>query len=284
MAPGVNIYSTWPKGTNTDARIRISGTSPIEYTALGMEFSGTTDANGITKTAYDCGKGYPEQFPAGVRGNLAMIERGSRDGKDFYFTDKVRNAQAAGALGVVIYNNAVGSFSGSLGSPGNPPWVPVVSISKVNGEALIALGNPVVTLINKLVTNPYYLNSGTSMAAPQAAGIAGLTLAQCPSLGYADIKSALLNTVDKIQAVEEKMVSGGRVNAFAALTSILMPGDLSGDCRIGLDDAILALRILSGLPPQLPYPCPSCGKDVSGDHKIGLQEAIFILQNVAGMR
>jgi subtilisin family serine protease len=285
MAPGVNIYSTWPQGTNTDARIRISGTSPIEYTALGMAFAGTTDANGIIGTAYDCGKGYPWQFPAGVGDYIAVIERGnSPDLPSFTFAAKVSNAQTAGAKGVIIYNYDIGIFSGTLGSPGYPPWVPVVSVTKANGEALIALGNPVVTLINKLVTNPYHFNSGTSMAAPQVAGIAGLTLAQCPSLRYADIKSALLNTVDKFPEVVDKMVSGGRVNAFAALTSILVPGDLSGDCRIGLDDAILALQILSGLPPQLPYPCPSCGKDVSGDNKIGLQEAIFILQNVAGMR
>ena len=123
------------------------------------------------------------------------------------------------------------------------------------------------------------------MAAPQVAGIAGLTLAQCPSLSYADIKSAILNTVDKIPAVAGKRVSsGGRVNAFAALTSILLPGDLSGDCRIGIDDAILALQIISGVSPQLSYSCPSCVKDVSGDSKIGLPEAIFILQKVAGMR
>jgi subtilisin family serine protease len=289
MAPGVNIYSTVPEGTNTDARIRVEGASPpVEYTAVGMVYAGITTANGITGTAYDCGKGYPEQFPTGVGGYIAMIERGNSQGlPPFTFADKVRNAQTAGAVGVIIYNNVVDDLDlhgGTLGNPGNPPWAPAVSITKANGDALNTLGNPVVTLINQLVVSPYKMMSGTSMATPQVAGIAGLMLAQCPSLGYSDIKSALLNTVDKILAVEQLMVSEGRVNAFAALTSLLVPGDLSGDCRIGLDDAILALRILSGLPPQLTYPCPSCGKDVSGDNKIGLEEAIFILQNVAGMR
>ncbi|MEI7673256.1 MAG: PA domain-containing protein, partial [Deltaproteobacteria bacterium] len=256
----------------------------VKYSAFGLEFSGTTDANGISGTAYDCGMGYPDQFPTAVRGNIAIIERGNRDGKDFYFSNKVRNAQIAGALGVILYNNVVVDFSGTLSNPGTPPWVPVVSITKANGEALKAIVNPSVTIVNMLTGSPYYLKSGTSMAVPQVAGIAGLTLAQCPSLGYAAIKSALLNTVDKIPAVADKMVSGGRVNAFAALASILAPGDLTGDCRIGLDDAILALQIVSGLPPQLPYFCPSCGKGLNGNSEIGLPEAIFILQKVAGMR
>ena len=292
MAPGVNIYSTVPEGINTDARIRIAGTNPVEYTAVGMVFAGTTDAYGITGTAYDCGKGYPDQFPIGAGGYIAIIERGnSPDLPLFTFAEKVRNAQAAGAAGVIIYNNIVDDLDingGTLGSPGNPLWPPVVSITKANGaalKALVARVNPLVTLINKLITSPYNTKSGTSMATPQVAGIAGLTLAQCPSLSYADIKSAILNTVDKIPAVAGKRVSsGGRVNAFAALTSILLPGDLSGDCRIGIDDAILALQIISGVSPQLSYSCPSCVKDVSGDSKIGLPEAIFILQKVAGMR
>lgn len=286
MAPGVNIFSTVPEGTSTDARIKVL--NQLEYPAIGMVFAGKTDVNGITGTAYDCGKGYPEEFPAAVRGNLALIERGNRDGKDFYFSEKVRNAQTAGALGVIIYNNIEDDFDlhgGTLSSPGNPLWVPVVSITKASGLALKALRPPpIVTLINSLTVSPYKALSGTSMAAPHVAGITGLIMAQCPSLRYDEIKSLLLHTVDKVPAVANKMVSGGRVNAFAALTNILLPEDISGDGRIGLDDAILALQMLSGLPRLTPYSYPTCRKDVNGDSTIGLQEAIFILQKVAGMR
>lgn len=295
MAPGVNIYSTVPEGSDTDARIRIAGAGPVEYAAIGMLFAGRTDANGITGTAYDCGMGYPDQFPAGVSGYIAIIERGhSPSLPPFTFSDKVRNAQNAGAAGVIIYNNNntvddLDLHGGTLGSAGNPLWVPVVSITKANGEALkarIALGNPLVTLINKPVVSPYNTKSGTSMAGPHVAGLAALMLARCPAQSYGEIKSAILNTADKIPAAMGKMVSEGRINAFAALTSLLpiQAGDLSGDCRIGLEDAILALQILSGLTPPIPYPCPSCGNDVNGDDAIGLEEAIFILQKAAGIR
>jgi subtilisin family serine protease len=289
MAPGVRIYSTILEDSETDALVRIEGANPVvEYAALGMRYAGQTGENGITGTAYNCGQGYANQFPAGVNRNIALIQRGNKDGNAFYFYQKVQNAQDAGAKGVIIYNNVVDDFDsngGTLGSSGY--WVPVVSVTKATGEALKALieqGTPTVTLINKPVVTPYGYMSGTSMAAPHVAGVAGLLLAQCPSLSYSRIKSAILDTVDKIGTVAGKMVSGGRVNAFAALKSLLLPGDLTGDCRIGLDDAILALQMLSGLPPPVPYPCPSCGKDVTGDDKIGLQEAIFILQTAADLR
>lgn len=287
MAPGVDIYSTVPVGTHTNALLRVGGaTPPAEFSAIGMKYAGLTGESGITGTAYDCGQGYPEQFPPAVRGNIAIIERSPRSAS-FTFSAKVTNAQAAGALGVIIYNNVVDSFDmtgGTLGSPGD--WVPVISITLANGTALKALvnqGNGPVTLINKPGSGAYGLESGTSMAAPYVAGIAGLVLAQCPTLRYGDIKSAILNTVDIIPAVAGKMVTGGRANAFAALTSLRLTGDLTGDCLIGLDDAILALKILS-LSTQGIYPCPSCGPDASGDNKLGLEDVIFIMQKAANLR
>jgi serine protease len=199
------------------------------------------------------------------------------------FSEKVQNAQSVGARGVIIYNNVVDSLDtngGSLGSSGN--WVPAVSITKAAGEALIALGNPSVTLLNEPVNTSYAYMNGTSMAAPHVAGTAGLLLSRCPSLSYEKIKSAILNSVDKIDSVSQKLVSGGRLNAFAAFKGIFPAGDVDSDCEVGLDDAILAVQVLTRLSPSL---CSACSReDIGEDGKIGLQEVIYILQTVAGLR
>ena len=77
------------------------------------------------------GVGAPADFPAVVRGNLALIERGT-----LQFREKVANAAAAGATGVVVFNNEPGAFLGTLGAPST---VPAVTISREDGRRLLDL-------------------------------------------------------------------------------------------------------------------------------------------------
>ena len=55
-------------------------------------------------------------------------------------------------------------------------------------------------------------------------------------------------------------------------------GDVNGDGRIDLADAILALQVLAGLNPD------GIHLSADGDGRIGLAEAIYILQDMAGLR
>lgn len=130
-------------------------------------------------------------------------------------------------------------------------------------------------------TSGYCEKSGTSMAAPHVSGVAGLILSRKPELGYAQVKSILLENVDKIAAVSDKLVSGGRLNAAKALSQVCYPGEVTGKSGIGLADAILALRIASGMEAGVPV-CRMA--DVNGDGRIGLAEAIYGLQVLSGLR
>ena len=56
------------------------------------------------------------------------------------------------------------------------------------------------------------------MAAPIVSGIAGLLYAKYPFQDYSGIKSIIMNSVDKIGLLSNMLVSGGRVNAYNALT------------------------------------------------------------------
>lgn len=104
--------------------------------AIALRGSGVGTVDGRHLIA--AGIGRPEDFPAGgLAGNIALIERG-----DLTFTQKVANAIAAGASGVVIYNNVTASGVFDLG---NTVAIPVVSITQKDGQDLIA----------KIATQPY---------------------------------------------------------------------------------------------------------------------------------
>lgn len=61
--------------------------------------------------------------------------------------------------------------------------------------------------------------SGTSMATPHVAGVVGLILSQEPGLTPAQVKERLINTSVKTSKLSTASVSGGRVDAFRALSN-----------------------------------------------------------------
>lgn len=85
----------------------------------------------VTAALIFAGIGKPEDFTAiNAAGKIALIERG-----DILFSEKVANAAADGAIGVVIYNRVPGLFTGTLGSLSA---IPAVSLSQEEGLLLKA--------------------------------------------------------------------------------------------------------------------------------------------------
>lgn len=278
MAPGVAIRST---AFDTAASVQVGAT---DYTAVGMSYAGTTPAAGITALLIDCGKGYPADFPPGINSNVALIERGKCEGcADFTFSEKVANAQAAGAAAVIIFNNVTGLFEGTLATAGN--WPPVVSVSDTDGDQLLAAASQGQSVTVKNTATLYGLKQGTSMAAPFVTGVAALLLAENSDLTTAQIKAAILNNVDKVPALAGKVLTGGKLNArFALCSRGTILGDISCNHAMGIEDAIMAIQGVVGISGDA---CPDCiptDMDVNGDSRIGLEEAGYILQRLSGVR
>jgi subtilisin family serine protease len=200
-APGVMVLSSVPAGTGSEASV----TAGSEYRAFGMEFAGMT--NGISGNLVYCGLGQAGEFPAGVSGNIALIQRGTID-----FATKAANAKNAGATAAIIYNNVAGDFSGTLGAAGS--WIPTVAVSDTAGAALRQQASG--TVLNKVSSWDHY--DGTSMATPHAAGVFALVWAANPAMTASSVETTIKNNCDDKGAAGYDTTYGyGRVNANRAL-------------------------------------------------------------------
>src|SRR6267143_5861810 len=213
VAPGVNVLSTVPRGTGRDDRVVRGSTT---YEANELAFSALTGSAGISRQAIYCQKGLSaSDFPAAVAGNIALIQRG-----DSTFASKVRKAQDAGAVAVIIFNNVAGNFNGTLGTARddarNRDWVPGVSLSMADGQALVALGPPTVAVVNAV--GDFNRFSGTSMATPHVSGCAALTWAANPSLSNQQVRDILKRTARDLGLPgPDPQYGAGLVDAAAAV-------------------------------------------------------------------
>ena len=206
-APGVNIYSTYP--TNLVSRTSSVTVGSASYTATNLNFAGTTPLEGITRPVISCGTAQTAaDFPAAVNGNIALILRGTNT-----FADKTTRAKAAGAVGVIIYNNVVDSGTWTMLSAGD--WLPALQITKANGEAILASLPATATMVNYVdpsFTGAYQYLNGTSMACPHVAGAAAFAAWNFPSETMAQRIARILNNNTQVPALSGKVSTGGRLD------------------------------------------------------------------------
>ena len=88
------------------------------------------------------------------------------------------------------------------------------------GARSVDLGAPGVDIVSTIRNSNYASFSGTSMATPYVTGAAALLLAQNSALTAAQLKAAIMNSVDPIAALNGRSVSGGRLNITQALAQI----------------------------------------------------------------
>ncbi len=147
-------------------------------------------------------------------GKVALIIRGACS-----FAEKVANAEAAGAVGTVIYNQNPGNFFGTLGTFSAAG--PSVSISNAEGVVLageIAGGSTSVNLsVLRNFGILYNFISGTSFSGPHVAGVAALVKSVDPSLSPIQVRKIIEMTAEPIGP---KVIFGnGMVRADSAVNA-----------------------------------------------------------------
>lgn len=245
VAPGVGVLSTYPVGQGVNSYAQKNSAL---YAADSL--SGSKKDTVSERFVY-CGIGASaSDFPASVKGNIALIQRGTAT-----FNLKTKNAVAAGASAVIIYNCSkttspstcgnddftVGwTLIGKVDSTGQPniacldptnpisttckddpadlafPWPVAIRLNNADGEAFRSDTNATVTAAN--LADDYATLSGTSMASPHVVGVAALVWGAAPIATAKDVRAAMINTAHDLGASGQDPVFGfGLVDAYLAV-------------------------------------------------------------------
>jgi len=187
--------------------------------------------------------GSPDDFPVDTEGAIALVQRGN----GVNFADKIANAFAAGAAGILVYNNAGDEIVNMAGTEGATGFVGFVGQSYGDQiAAQLAAGRPVTAVFTSdpiegdnpssltpstftswgptpdlefkpdiagiggnvystLNGNTYGSMSGTSMAAPQLAGIVALGIQEYQDR-FAGTNDVDLNTLFRTALVNTAQI------------------------------------------------------------------------------
>lgn len=211
-APGVGVLSTVP--FIPDSWLYVGDQA---FQGQTMEFSPYGE---VTGELADGGKCLPADAAADWSGKVVLCERG-----DASFAEKVTKVMDNGGAAAVIYNNAEGLFSGTLGAEGD--WIVAISLSQADGQAALAYVGQIGTVKSAppTVGSGYEAWNGTSMATPHVSGVAALLWSANPEWTNVQIREAMDATALDLGEPGRDIAYGyGLVQAYDAL-QYLLPGN-----------------------------------------------------------
>lgn len=215
VGPGVDVISSVPRGTGRGATVQVDLDGKGLAVIKSLPFVGSPVLTFENGDVVAVGLGKPEDFASvDVQGKVALIQRG-----EIPFKDKVQNAIAAGASGVLVYNNAAGLIQGTLTDDGSEVSIPAAMIEQAVGEsakALLDSGESVKATL-AIDRTDYASFQGTSMATPHVAGVAALVRAANKTLTPAQVRDILKSTATALGPNDNNEYGSGLVNSDAAV-------------------------------------------------------------------
>ena len=83
---------------------------------------------------------------------------------------------------------------------------------------IVDIAAPGTYIVSTTTDNSYGFMTGTSMAAPMVTGVAAMLYSYRTDITLSEIKGILINSARPLNGLKGKLVSGGVVDAYAALT------------------------------------------------------------------
>lgn len=212
-------------GAEGDNNLGIAGVNwKIEI--MPLKFMGK-GGFGTTKDAIEAINYVIERKKEGVNVRVISASWGSRQ-KSKALEDVIRKAGEADILFVAAAGNDSENADRSPHYPSGyqlPNMLAVAALDRKDqlasfsnyGAKTVHVAAPGKEILSTWLDGGYEEHSGTSMATPFVAGVAGLVLSVEPNLSVKELRERIINSVDKLDALQGKVSSGGRVNAARAV-------------------------------------------------------------------
>ena len=147
----------------------------------------------------------------------------------------IEDTKAADMLFVAAAGNEGGDNDTTPTYPASYPVDNIIAVAAVDNRGQLAsfsnfgantvhIGAPGVNILST-IPKGFDIYSGTSMATPHVVGVAALLLASNPHESYTIIKRKILSSARPTHALKGRVVSGGMLDAYYALTGLIPPQD-----------------------------------------------------------
>jgi thermitase len=234
--PGHGTHCAGNVAARGNNGVGISGVAPYAQ-IMALRFI-TEKGQGVTSSAVKAIR-YAVDNGAKILNNSwgAMGENPKEGVENHALREAIKYAESKGVLFVAAAGNGFrgkGYDNDSASKPSFPasyPYDNIISVAAIDakdnlgkfsnyGAKTVHIGAPGVKIYSTVVGAKYsdqpipYLAvwEGTSMAAPHVAGAAALYWSQYPHKTMAEVKEALLKSAVRIPSLQNKTVSGGKLN------------------------------------------------------------------------
>ena len=142
--------------------------------------------------------------------------------------DAISDAAKAGVLFVASAGNSSRNTDTNPSYPGSFQVPNVISVASIDSYGFLSyfsnfgiksvhIGAPGSNIYSTVRLNGFGTKSGTSMAAPQVAGVAALVQSACSTLSMSEIKTTILSSGVKTTSLSKYTSTGAMVNAAKAV-------------------------------------------------------------------
>jgi subtilisin family serine protease len=185
------------------------------------------NGSGTTKDAIEAINYVIERKRAGVNVRIISASWGSYQ-KSNALRDVIKRAGDEGILFVAAAGNSGDDSDQRPHFPAGYDLPNMVSVAALNrndelagfsnyGAKSVHIAAPGSEILSTWLNEEFYVASGTSMATPEVAGVAALILSVNPKMSVKNLRDKLFDSVDKLDSLKGKVMTGGRINAAKAV-------------------------------------------------------------------